>query len=39
MSQKRRRSKRLSEDELREIEAFVYSKNIEEDKFLKSNVR
>jgi phosphate starvation-inducible PhoH-like protein len=36
MSQKRRRSKRLSEDELKEIEEFVYSKNIEEDKFLKS---
>jgi phosphate starvation-inducible PhoH-like protein len=36
MSQKRRSNKRLSEDELREIEEFVYSKNIEEDKFLKS---
>jgi phosphate starvation-inducible PhoH-like protein len=36
MSQKRRSNKRLSEDELREVEEFVYSKNIEEDKFLKS---
>ncbi len=33
---KRRRTKQLSEDELREVEEFVYSKNQEEDKFLKS---
>ncbi len=32
----RRRNKKLSEEELREIEEFVYSKNKEEDKFLKS---
>lgn len=32
----RRRNKKLTEDELREIEEFVYSKNAEEDKFLKS---
>lgn len=31
-----RRNKKLSEEELREIEEFVYSKNQEEDKFLKS---
>lgn len=31
-----RRNKQLSEEELREIEEFVYSKNQEEDKFLKS---
>ena len=36
MSRKRRRNKQLSEDEIREIEEFVYSKNDEEDKFLKS---
>jgi phosphate starvation-inducible PhoH-like protein len=33
---KRRRTKQLSEDELREVEEFVYSKNQEEDKFLKT---
>ena len=33
---KRRRTKQLSEDDLREVEEFVYSKNMEEDKFLKS---
>ena len=33
---KRNRNKQLSEDELREVEDFVYSKNMEEDKFLKS---
>ncbi len=32
----RRRNKKLSEEELKEIEEFVYSKNKEEDKFLKS---
>ena len=32
----RKRNKKLSEEELREIEEFVYSKNIQEDKFLKS---
>lgn len=31
-----RRSKQLSAEELREIEEFVYRKNVEEDKFLKS---
>ena len=31
-----RRNKQLSEEELKEIEEFVYSKNQEEDKFLKS---
>jgi phosphate starvation-inducible PhoH-like protein len=31
-----RRKKQLSPEELREIEEFVYSKNAEEDKFLKS---
>ncbi len=31
-----RRNKKLSEEEIKEIEEFVYSKNIEEDKFLKS---
>jgi phosphate starvation-inducible PhoH-like protein len=31
-----RRNKKLSEEELKEIEEFVYSKNLEEDKFLKS---
>lgn len=36
MSRKRRRNKQLSEDEIREIEEFVYSKNEEEDKFLKT---
>jgi phosphate starvation-inducible PhoH-like protein len=36
MSKNRRRNKQLTEDELREIEEFVYSKNAEEDKFLKS---
>lgn len=36
MSRNRRRNKQLTEDELREIEEFVYSKNMEEDKFLKS---
>ncbi len=35
MSQKRR-NKQLSDEDLREIEEFVYKKNIEEDKFLKS---
>ena len=33
---KRSRNKQLSEDDLREVEEFVYSKNMEEDKFLKS---
>ena len=32
----KRRNKQLSEEELREVDEFVYSKNIEEDKFLKS---
>ena len=32
----RRRNKKLTEEELREVESFVYSKNIEEDKFLSS---
>tara|TARA_Y100000389_G_C17461258_1_gene521888 strand:+ start:117 stop:905 length:789 start_codon:yes stop_codon:yes gene_type:complete len=36
MSRNRRRNKQLSPEELREIEEFVYSKNMEEDKFLKS---
>ena len=36
MSKNRRRNKQLSPEEMREIEEFVYSKNIEEDKFLKS---
>ena len=36
MSQKRRKNKQLSEDDLREIEEFVYRKNEEEYKFLKS---
>ena len=35
MGQKRR-NKQLSDEDLREIEEFVYKKNIEEDKFLKS---
>lgn len=38
MSRKKRGNKQLSETELREIEEFVYSKNEEEDKFLKSMV-
>jgi phosphate starvation-inducible PhoH-like protein len=33
---KRRKAKQLSEDELREVEEFVYSKNVEEDKFLQT---
>jgi phosphate starvation-inducible protein PhoH and related proteins len=33
---KRRRNRKLSEDELREVEEFVYSKNYEEEKFLSS---
>ena len=33
---KRRRTKQLSDDDLREVEEFVYSKNAEEDKYLKS---
>ena len=33
---KRRRNKQLSEDDLREVEQFVYQKNEEEDKFLKT---
>jgi hypothetical protein len=32
----RRRNKQLSEEELLEVQEFVYSKNKEEDKFLKS---
>jgi phosphate starvation-inducible PhoH-like protein len=32
----RRRNKKLTEEELREVESFVYSKNMEEDKFLSS---
>jgi phosphate starvation-inducible PhoH-like protein len=36
MSRNRRKNKKLSEDELREIEEFVYRKNQEEDKFLTS---
>lgn len=31
-----RRNKQLSEEELREVEEFVYSRNIEEDKFLQT---
>jgi hypothetical protein len=34
----RRRNKQLSEEDLLEVQEFVYSKNKEEDKFLKSNV-
>jgi phosphate starvation-inducible protein PhoH and related proteins len=33
---KTRRKKKLTEEELREVESFVYSKNIEEDKYLSS---
>jgi phosphate starvation-inducible PhoH-like protein len=33
---KRRRTKQLSDEELREVEEFVYSKNDEENKYLKS---
>ena len=36
MAKSRKRNKQLSEDDLREVEEFVYSKNMEEDKFLKS---
>jgi phosphate starvation-inducible protein PhoH and related proteins len=36
MSSKRKRSKKLSDEELMEVENFVYSKNMEEDKFLQS---
>jgi phosphate starvation-inducible PhoH-like protein len=33
---KNRRGKKLSQEELQEVQEFVYKKNIEEDKFLKS---
>jgi phosphate starvation-inducible PhoH-like protein len=33
---KNRRNKKLTEEELREVESFVYSKNMEEDKYLSS---
>jgi phosphate starvation-inducible PhoH-like protein len=36
MSKRNRRNKQLSEEELREVEEFVYSRNIEEDKFLQT---
>ena len=36
MSRKSRRNKQLSEEELREVEEFVWSRNIEEDKFLQT---
>ena len=32
----RKRNKQLSEDELREVEEFVWSKNVEENKFLQT---
>ena len=36
MSRKSRRGKQLSEEEVREVEEFVWSRNIEEDKFLQT---
>jgi hypothetical protein len=36
MSKTSRRRGKLSEEELEEVQNFVYSKNKEEDKFLKS---
>ena len=36
MSKRNRRNKQLSEEELREVEEFVYSRNIEEEKFLQT---
>lgn len=36
MSKRSRRNNQLSEEELREVEEFVYSRNIEEDKFLQT---
>ena len=36
MSKRNRRNNQLSEEELREVEEFVYSRNIEEDKFLQT---
>ena len=36
MSRKSRRNKQLSEEELREVEEFVYSNNAEEEKFLQT---
>ncbi len=36
MSRKSRRNKRLSEAEIQEVEEFVWSRNVEEDKFLQT---
>lgn len=36
MSKNRTRNRKLTDDELKEVQEFVYSKNAEEDKFLKS---
>ena len=36
MSKKSRRNKRLSEAEIQEVEEFVWSRNVEEDKFLQT---